>query len=335
MNISVDHIDHAKAAAARLRDRLSHLGAALTHTQALEAVAAVGGGTDWNRYRAQLARTAPRRRSGTLVPFVYALPGEGGWLGLRLHDRLQLEEHPTKTSIWCMPDHLDSQALTNPEGLQVLRTTEELEALTAGEWAQLAHTVAGKILFVCPGHPQGTPAACLAAVGRTRAVLAGSPVEHQALGVTFADAQRWLVAGGAQAFLRRQAETLACPVRFESCMIEDLEVVGGVWAAHVLPASCRTQVRALDVLSQGLPAHQQATRVDVLAPQAQFDGAALDTLEGCVAFARLRMDTASRLRRSNPVFTDSSGQGLLRTVEAFLAEDTRQHLAVVGDRRRA
>ena len=72
-------VDGAKARAKLLSQRLAQLGVSIRHTQALEALAASEGFSDWNRYQAHLQhhpRSSSRQEEASLT-FLGLRPGTG------------------------------------------------------------------------------------------------------------------------------------------------------------------------------------------------------------------------------------------------------------------
>ena len=70
-------VDGAKARAKFLSQRLVQLGVSIRHTQALEALAASEGFSDWNRYQAHLERQAVPSFLEDSLTFVGLRPGMG------------------------------------------------------------------------------------------------------------------------------------------------------------------------------------------------------------------------------------------------------------------
>lgn len=72
-------VDGAKARAKLLAQRLNQLGVSIRHTQALEALAASEGFSDWNRYQAHLQHHPGATRTGeeSSLTFVGLRPGMG------------------------------------------------------------------------------------------------------------------------------------------------------------------------------------------------------------------------------------------------------------------
>ena len=89
-------VDGAKARAKLLAQRLNQLGVSIRHTQALEALAASEGFSDWNRYQAHLQHHpgATRTAEESSLTFVALRPGMGKTTAAVRHCQARRGEGP-------------------------------------------------------------------------------------------------------------------------------------------------------------------------------------------------------------------------------------------------
>lgn len=280
-------ITRAKASAKRLRARLNELGATLSHTQSLEAVAACQAGTDWNRYRASLERPSLPPATAWAPPwFIFSNPGEGGWFGMRIHDMLALHRQPEKTAIWVYPAFLDSERFLNSLDLTVFIDSVALSRLDKAGWDDLAERTRGKILMVHAPPSFRTPEEHLEAVSSTVSALRASVLWEQALSLTFLDIHFWCRPGNAAdaEVLRPLSKSSGVLLRFHTGLLSTLDQVSTFFPLRALGTSSRAARELMAWSEDDARRVPFGVQVGSLGRAIALDPDRLDTLEGCLAY---------------------------------------------------
>ena len=282
-------VNRAKASAKRLRARLSELGAALSHTQSLEAVASCHAATDWNRYLAALERPALPPAAPWAPPwFVMTNPGEGGWVGLRIHDLIALQRQPEKTALWIFPDHINQDHFSNALDLNIVVDCAALGHLDQAGWAALAEQARGKIVLVHAPPNFGTPDESVDIAAKALALLRGSVLWDQALNMTLVDIHRWCRGtSDAKTKLVHTLPDIGIPLRIQTQMLTDIEDISQVIPLRAIATSARSMRELVLWVEQEDRRLNFGVEIASMGRSAAFHPDRLETLDGCLAYASL------------------------------------------------
>lgn len=240
----------AKAAAKRLRARLSDLGVSVSHSQSLEGTAAVLSGQDWNRHLAQVKAQQLRAQS---VHFLLSRPGDGGWDYLRLLDQALLKPTPEGFTVWCFPDHLKFPLSPYPgsQGAHVFSTVQGLISGSAAQRKELLQECRGKILLLVGPPNFGMPDEAFQCTRSMFEALKESQVGAQAMRVSWVDMQRWAHSQKAPELMEdiKKSGWSSC---FQTQVESDLDLVAQHFSVDAQGATMATHARLLDAVRESL-----------------------------------------------------------------------------------
>lgn len=272
-------LSKAKLAAKRVRTRLSEIGVSISHTQALETVSSVLSGMDWNRFSAQ---TSTLVVPSTPLSLLLSAPGDGGWSMLRFYDLPRLAADNHQGAIWVFPDYLDSAFFPNGLDAHILMTPSELKLISGQGEDVFRQRCGGKIIMLHAERRASSQEDCLSETMNAIASLKSSGLLKSCLNVSFLDVHRWTASKSGVLDCLNAIKSLEAPLRFQSQIHSDVELLATVFSLEVLCASDYMENKFLSDAVWRNRDLNYPVAAKIISTNGALDVAMISTLEGCV-----------------------------------------------------